>query len=253
MTDFLNVRFSDVGLEQLLNVLRSTSSKDAFRFLVTPNVDHVVKLHSSRSVPWNVVNDEASFVLCDSRILQLLARVASVSLNWIPGSDLTERIFESVIMPADTICVIGGDPLLPSKLARFVPKGRVLQHVPPMGLARNPAAQGDAVEFAIGSGARFVFLCVGHPQQELVASRLARDPRARGFGLCVGASLEFLVGDKQRAPRMLRNARLEWAFRLATEPRRLWRRYLVDGPQILPIFLRWLVADRLGPREQRLE
>jgi exopolysaccharide biosynthesis WecB/TagA/CpsF family protein len=55
----------------------------------------------------------------------------------------------------------------------------------------------------------------------------------------VGASLEFLAGEKRRAPRLVQAASMEWAFRLLSEPGRLWRRYLVEGPAIFRIWLDW--------------
>jgi exopolysaccharide biosynthesis WecB/TagA/CpsF family protein len=87
--------------------------------------------------------------------------------------------------------------------------------------------------------ARFVFLCVGAPQQEMVAKAILDRGDARGVGLCVGASLEFLTGRVARAPLWMQRARLEWLHRLASEPRRLGRRYLIEGPKILAIWLAW--------------
>ena len=60
-----------------------------------------------------------------------------------------------------------------------------------------------------------------------------------GVGLCIGASIEFLSGAKRRAPLWVRRLRIEWAFRLASEPRRLWRRYLIEGPRIFAIWRDW--------------
>lgn len=60
-----------------------------------------------------------------------------------------------------------------------------------------------------------------------------------GVGLCVGASLDFLGGKARRAPRWMQRVRLEWLHRLAQEPRRMWRRYLVEGPKVLVLWQRW--------------
>jgi exopolysaccharide biosynthesis WecB/TagA/CpsF family protein len=57
--------------------------------------------------------------------------------------------------------------------------------------------------------------------------------------MCVGAALEFLVGRQSRAPRAMRFLGLEWAHRLAMNPGRLWRRYLVEGPRIFLLTYRW--------------
>jgi N-acetylglucosaminyldiphosphoundecaprenol N-acetyl-beta-D-mannosaminyltransferase len=59
----------------------------------------------------------------------------------------------------------------------------------------------------------------------------------------VGASLEFLAGTRARAPLWMQKARLEWLFRLMREPKVLWRRYLVEGPKIFAIWLKWRKAQ----------
>jgi exopolysaccharide biosynthesis WecB/TagA/CpsF family protein len=79
---------------------------------------------------------------------------------------------------------------------------------------------------------RFCFLAVGSPQQEMLAALLRQRGIARGLALCIGASLNFLTGRERRAPLWMQRLSLEWLYRLARDPRRLWVRYLVRGPRI---------------------
>jgi exopolysaccharide biosynthesis WecB/TagA/CpsF family protein len=95
-----------------------------------------------------------------------------------------------------------------------------------------------AVRFVEDNPARLTFLAVGAPRQEMVAQVLAARGIAIGTGLCVGASLDFLAGVERRAPALVQQAGLEWAWRLTQNPRRLWRRYLVDDPAILRLIWR---------------
>lgn len=74
------------------------------------------------------------------------------------------------------------------------------------------------------SGAQVVWLGLGTPKQDLEAVRLAMEVPA--VFVAVGAAFDFISGTKRRAPGWMQSAGLEWAFRLGTEPRRLWRRYL---------------------------
>ncbi len=62
----------------------------------------------------------------------------------------------------------------------------------------------------------------------------------------VGAAFDFLAGSKRQAPRFLQRIGLEWAFRLVSEPRRLWRRYLRQNPRFLALFARQVAAERRG-------
>jgi exopolysaccharide biosynthesis WecB/TagA/CpsF family protein len=87
-------------------------------------------------------------------------------------------------------------------------------------------------------------MSVGAPQQEMAARAAMQRGDAVGVGLCCGAALEFLAGRKARAPRWMQKAGLEWLHRLSSEPARLWRRYLFEGPAIFWIWRRWAAAAR---------
>jgi len=144
-----------------------------------------------------------------------------------------------VLRPGDRVCLIGGGPGHVARLAERHPGIVVAHHAPPMGLRHDPAARARAIDFAAGAEARVILLAVGSPQQELLAHEMKRDGRARGTALCIGAGIDFIVGAQTRAPRLVQRAGFEWAWRLASQPRRLARRYLVDGPAIFPLVWRW--------------
>jgi N-acetylglucosaminyldiphosphoundecaprenol N-acetyl-beta-D-mannosaminyltransferase len=88
---------------------------------------------------------------------------------------------------------------------------------------------------------------VGSPCSEIIASRCAQRGGGRGVALCIGASIEFILGDQIRAPLWMQKAGLEWAFRLITNPVRLWRRYLVEGPKIFLIVAKWYFRSKSAP------
>jgi len=98
------------------------------------------------------------------------------------------------------------------------------------------------VAFVLAHPARFVFLAVGSPQQEVLAAAITATGRATGTALCIGASLEFLTGVSRRAPAWMQRAGLEWLFRLGSDPHRLARRYLLNSPTVF----RLLLAARFG-------
>ncbi len=68
-----------------------------------------------------------------------------------------------------------------------------------------------------------------------------------GLGLCVGASLDFLAGKQKRAPKWMQSAKLEWLYRLASSPRRMWKRYLIEGPKIFVIWVKWVLRKNKQP------
>lgn len=92
------------------------------------------------------------------------------------------------------------------------------------------------------SGCRILFVGLGCPKQERwMARQLGRIPAVM---VGVGAAFDLIPGLKRTAPRWMQKAGLEWLFRMATEPRRLWRRYMYNNPRFLALFARQLLISR---------
>jgi N-acetylglucosaminyldiphosphoundecaprenol N-acetyl-beta-D-mannosaminyltransferase len=96
------------------------------------------------------------------------------------------------------------------------------------------------------SGTRILFVGLGCPKQEIWMDRVRGRVPAVMVG--VGAAFDFLSGRKRRAPVFLQRLGLEWLFRLASEPRRLWRRYVLKNPRFVVLFARQMLLDRLSRR-----
>jgi exopolysaccharide biosynthesis WecB/TagA/CpsF family protein len=146
--------------------------------------------------------------------------------------------------PREAITLIGGTPAAAEALRARYRLTDLRHHVPPMGLRTNPEALEEAAAFAAAQKSRFVFLAVGSPQQEMLAAAIAQRGDATGVGLCIGAGIDFLAGTQVRAPVWMREARLEWAHRLALDPGRMARRYLVENPKILGLWAAWVRGHR---------
>jgi N-acetylglucosaminyldiphosphoundecaprenol N-acetyl-beta-D-mannosaminyltransferase len=93
------------------------------------------------------------------------------------------------------------------------------------------------------SGARILFVGLGGAKQDLWMH--AHRGRVGAVMLGVGAAFDFLAGTKPQAPRWMQGAGLEWLFRLATEPRRLWRRYLRQNPRFAVLAMAQILRERL--------
>jgi N-acetylglucosaminyldiphosphoundecaprenol N-acetyl-beta-D-mannosaminyltransferase len=228
----LGVDFAALGFEEVVDWLAARPAKAPFGYVVTPNSDHLNRLASRPEL--EPLYEGAALRLLDSRVVGRLARAFRLATPpVVPGSDLTAALFDRVIAPDDPIAVLGGSPEVAAALADRYGLTRLAHHNPPMGFDRDLAALEAALRFLEAHPARFVFLGVGSPRQEIVAAALVRRGRATGIGLCIGASLLFLTGADRRAPMPIQKAGLEWAWRLAGDPRRLARRYLVDSPPVI--------------------
>lgn len=241
--EFLGVNFDCADSGTALTQILKRPADAPFAYVITPNVDHVVRLQCARSDLWPAYR-HAWLTLCDSRILAKLAARARVSLPVTTGSDLTVVLFKRIVQPDDRIAIVGGDAAMIDMLRARYRLTNLVHHNPPMGFINQPAERLRTINFVVDARARFTFLAVGSPQQEILAYHIARSGEATGVALCIGASLEFLTDTKVRAPRVMQALSLEWLFRLAVEPRRLCRRYLFEGPLIFSIFRDWRRAMR---------
>jgi len=248
-THVLGLPFDRIDFETTVAQIAQSLADAPLRNVVTPNVDHVVK--TKRDGNANHVYQDAWLSLCDSRPILAMSRLLGTELFHVTGSDLTARLFREVVQPGDRITLIVASDAIAAGMLRTYPHLAIRAHVPPMGVARDPAAFRECVEFALAERARFIFIGIGAPQSEIIAHALARDPRATGIALCTGASLEFMLGLKRRAPRWMQSLGLEWLHRLLSEPRRLWRRYVLGVVPLVRLFLADMRQRRSVPQDLR--
>jgi len=237
---FLGVQFDNLNESRAIQRIKRMAREPSFQYVVTPNVDHVVRLHSEPrgSNLWASYSN-CSMSLCDSRVLHRLAWLSGTKLSVVPGSDLTARLLSDHLDAFGVIAIIGSDAGFIADLRRMHPRCAWHHHVPPMGVRDDREAQEEIIRFVEQSDADLLLFAIGSPQSELLCEEIRRRGAARGLALCIGASLEFASGVKRRAPRWMQRVGLEWLFRLVSEPRRLWRRYLVKGPAIFRLWWKW--------------
>jgi len=241
--DFIGVTFDPLSPMQTLARAKWVTADHGFRYIVTPNVDHLVRNAKEPDV-FGPFYASSWLSVCDSRILEILAKMSGIPLKAVPGSDLTQQLFDNVITKDDVINVIGADAEIIEKVKAKYKLENINHYEPPFGMRHKPEAIAATAEFMANHPARYTFICVGSPQQEMVAKAALERGDCTGLGLCVGASLDFLAGRVKRAPLWMQNARLEWLHRLASEPKRLWRRYLIEGPKIFVMWAKWSLSRK---------
>jgi len=245
--EFLGLPFCLLTQAEVIEAITARCAAP-YRYVVTPNAYHVVAAHDepTRLLP---LYQAAWLSLCDSRIVRILARLDGRALPLVTGSDLVAALLARLNAhdrpdAPRRILVVG--PPRSAELALRAAYPRVMFDVmpAPAALAHNAELRLAVARACMNRTWDIALLCIGCPAQEMVARQLAELGCKSGVALCVGASVDFLTGTRARAPRWLQRLSLEWAFRLAQEPGRLWRRYLVESPKILRI----LIATRRARR-----
>ncbi|MCK5931950.1 MAG: WecB/TagA/CpsF family glycosyltransferase [Fulvimarina manganoxydans] len=243
--DFLGLRFIDADLAGIRKTLTEALEGGGYRYVVTPNVDHVVSYHHGGDRALVRAYDAAALQICDSRILALLGRAAGVTLHPCPGSDLTESLLSAPLRPDIRIGVVGPERAAFEALRKRYPEVALTFIASEMRLTVGSPEWQDTVERANLAEWDILLVCLSFPKQEFFARDLA-PKRTHGVALCVGASVDFLTGRQKRAPKGFQRLGLEWLYRLSSDPKRMARRYLVKGPKIVPLVARDVLAGRRG-------
>ncbi len=244
----LSCALDDYDVESFTAAAKDFGQSD-YGFVVTPNVDHLIRLHEDTS--FRALYAAARYVLLDSRFLaNVLHLTTGRRLPVCTGSDLTAKLLTEVVSADDRIVVVGGSQLQMSELRARFGFRNLAQFSPPMDFIRDPKAVEECLSFVEAhSPFRFCLLAVGAPQQEILAERLQARGVARGLALCVGASIDFVTGTQRRAPPWMQRAGVEWLFRLSQNPARLATRYLVRGPRVFALLRRtkFMLRTRSAP------
>jgi N-acetylglucosaminyldiphosphoundecaprenol N-acetyl-beta-D-mannosaminyltransferase len=216
----------------------------------TPNVDHVVK--AQRDPEFRAAYDAADLSLADGMPLVWASRMVGVPLpERVAGSDLVLPLADLAARRGWRVYLLGGAPGDAEGAARVLGRAGVI--VAGLDAAHiDLGAEGAEAARAAAERARLhrpdlVLVGLGAPKQEIWIHRHLEVLRP-AVALGIGASLAFIAGTQTRAPRWMARSGLEWLHRLACDPKRLWRRYLVDGAAFLPILLGTLRRRDERPR-----
>jgi N-acetylglucosaminyldiphosphoundecaprenol N-acetyl-beta-D-mannosaminyltransferase len=203
------------------------------RYVVTPNVDHVVKLQSDSEM--QAAYHEAALIVADGWPLVAASR-------WL-GQPLPERVAGSDLVPSllsagqaignFRVFLLGaaaGVGMQAAECVRARWPGVNICGVssPRFGFDTDPEECREVVEAINAASPHLLVVGLGAPRQEIWLRRYSSELNAR-VAIAAGATIDFLAGVQRRAPRWIQSVRMEWLFRLATDPRRLAGRYARDA------------------------
>ncbi|WP_106745778.1 WecB/TagA/CpsF family glycosyltransferase [Yoonia maritima] len=231
---FMGLPFLSMSLNEIIDQIIKCSKLPKYGFIVTPNVDHINKFHTG-GIDQDVYKS-AAFMINDSRILETLAKLARKTLPATPGSDIVAALLHHPRAPELRIAVVGPSPQDFALLKERFPHLK-LEFVP--SAPRLIRGDDDWKSVLSDLKARpfdVLLCCISFPKQEYLSYDLGKAGCAHGVSICAGASIDFLTGRQKRAPAIFRKFKSEWLYRLISNPRRLARRYLIEGPLIFRLF-----------------
>lgn len=209
-------------------------------WMITANLDHARRAVSE--VEYGEMCREADLVLADGMPLVWASKLQGTPLpERVAGSAMTEPLARRAAEAGLSLYLLGGTEGTADEAGALLeercPGLRIAgTHCPPFGFEKDAEQMAFIRRELERTQPSIVYVALGSPKQERLIREL-RPQHPQAWFIGIGISLSFLTGEVSRAPRWMQVIGLEWIHRLAQEPKRLFRRYLVDG---LPYALRLL-------------
>jgi N-acetylglucosaminyldiphosphoundecaprenol N-acetyl-beta-D-mannosaminyltransferase len=232
-------------------------SDELLPFVLTPNVDYIVRLREAGLADLAEILPRARYVLPDGQPIVWTSRFTGEPLAArLPGSTMFPVIWKRVMDERRPTVVIASNEVTAARLRQEYPEAGVF--VPPQFDADNRAQIAHVADQCAAlvrdTRAEFVFVGISFPKQQRVALAVTELLREAGESvplfLLLGGSFEMYLGDVKRAPQWIQRAGLEWFYRFVQEPRRLFKRYFVTDTRFVWLCLRELVRSRTTRRSE---
>jgi N-acetylglucosaminyldiphosphoundecaprenol N-acetyl-beta-D-mannosaminyltransferase len=194
---------------------------------------------------------KAALVVTDGKPVVWAASLLGIQIpGTVPGNDLVPTIFDDAQASQTplTVFLLGAMPGVADRAKAVIhakwPMVKVVGTLSPdFGFDKSDVDSKAICALVNASKADLLVLGLGAPKQELWVTRYAPQLSVK-VALCVGATIDFLAGEKARAPMWMRKVGLEWLHRMLSEPKRLAKRYFIDAV----VFPKLIVSEWLARR-----
>lgn len=231
----LNTYVNNVDMQETIRAIEGMIEEKRKSYIVAINVDVVMKIEQDAYL--KKITDEADIVLVDGKPLVWIAKWHKNPVKAkISGSDLVPLLCETAAEKGYTIFILGGKEGVAdqakAKLEKDLPGIRIVgTYAPPVGFEKDAQELDKINRMITQSHPDLLIACFGCPKQEkwIYENYSKYDATV---SVCAGATVDFLAGNVNRAPKWMSDHGLEWFYRFTQEPKRLFKRYFVDDMKI---------------------
>lgn len=235
---FMNTCIDNLTMSETLNEIDKLIQKKICSYVVTPNVDHIVRLEKDEEL--QKVYKNASLILTDGKPLIWISKWYKTPIKEkISGSDLFLKVCELAANKNYTMYLLGAaegvaDTAAKNLMKKYAGLNVVGTYSPPFGFEKNEQEMIKIKTQIQEVHPDILIVGLGCPKQEKFMYYHCKELGVPiSFGL--GASIDFEAGNIKRAPKWMSNHGLEWLYRFSKEPKRLFKRYFVDDLKIIQV------------------
>lgn len=239
---FMNTEIDNYSMEETLERIDEIISENKEAYVVTPNVDHIVRLE--KDGVFKEVYNNADLILADGKPLIWISKLYKNPIKEkVSGSDLFPVLCEMAAKKEYTMFFLGAAEGVAQKAAtnlkeKYPNLWVVGTYSPPIGFEKDKDEMKKIIAMVRDASPHILIIGLGCPKQEKFIYKYRRELGVP-ISLCLGASIDFEAGNVKRAPRWMSNVGLEWFYRLCKEPRRMFKRYIVDDLEIIRLYFKY--------------
>ncbi len=239
---FMNTELDNLTMGEALEEIERLIQRNLPAYVVTPNVDHIVRLEQGGAFAEAYRN--ADLILTDGMPLLWISRWYGTPIKEkISGSDLFPKLCELAAKKGYTMFFLGAAEGVAAKAADNMTKeypglSVVGTYSPPFGFEKFPEELQKIEQIVTAAHPQILIAALGCPKQECFLFENRKRLNVP-VSLGLGATLDFAAGNVKRAPKWMSEHGLEWLFRLIQEPKRMGKRYLVDDRKILGMAIKY--------------
>lgn len=247
MVKMFNIDFNNYDFNDLSLFIDSRINNNKCSYIVTCNVDHIMKLQKDSD--FYQVYQDADLVIADGMPVIWASKILGKPLKEkVSGSDIIPFLSKHFAQKQYKLFFLGAAPGIAQKAAdnlinQFPEMKIVGNYSPSYGFENNNEEIREIIDMIKTAKPDILFVGVGAPKQEKWIHKYYKEIDVP-VSIGVGASLDFLAGNIQRAPLIMQKIGLEWFWRLMQEPKRLWKRYLVDDSKFLALVIKEYLKNK---------
>ncbi len=240
---FLNIEIDNLSMDESIDYIDKLIKRKKNSYVVTPNVDHIVKLENDSE--FLEVYNNADLVLTDGMPLVWISKFLKTPIKEkVSGSDLFPKVCKLADEKGYSIFLLGAAEGIAIKAAENLKnKYKNLNIVgtfsPSYGFEKSKSEIEEIIKKVNEAKPDILAVGLGAPKQEKFIYKYKNKLNVP-ISLAVGASIDFEAGNIERAPKWMQKSGLEWFYRFLKEPKRMFKRYFIDDLKIIKVLISFI-------------